>query len=792
MLNLNFTQDISYHRRFTRLDLVHHLMGNGHLQAVVQVTENPHCRNALVLLMMNPDRFAGRPKSNTFTFHQQIGPELTSVALYADGNLYLPKPRQLACDLQYRLEFDEGVPTFRARYPADFTFQGERRKTAFHVEEEIICAMDVPAVLRRVRVTNSRGLEPTPARLFAFLVPNQALFPEAHYLKDSQVAIAGRFGGGDEFLAIAGLGLVDAHQVSEFPLPFEAATNGMLDPQSSQDDSNFVRPKERYTNYPLLPTSPHLGAVLALEFDLGLLSPGETRTVDLAYAYGPNEAATVNAIDSLRRSGYSSARDAVAHHWSDKNRVQVGEPRLDAFFDAMRVGLRASIGLNGSVNAGIWGFNSEWVRDSSLASVGASLSAQWDIARAILDHIIRDLFSPDGLAYGEGQFYDPRRHEPDQNGELLYALWMYWVHSRDDSLIREHWDKLQQIAEFPLRPEFWDKSAGMILSERDIRERDKERHGLKPGFELAYQMWVSLGLHKAADMARHMGAIDLGAGWDAQAKQLWDTTLNHPRFKLVENGYLMKRRLPDGSFQRHALSRPYVHRIADDYVKMYPRNLERAGELEPDHSEIYPIALGMLDPESDLAQRTLLRMEQLWNQEWDFGGYPLHHAGSEPTKLGSHMLPFHLITQAALVGRQYDTVRRNLNYYLTTYEGRGYTWWEYRDADPELQIDHGMIPWFVFSEPMTFFIHDLVGYRPGPDALTISPHLLPEMENITTHLRFGSHWVDLRLYNHGRFINRVNVDGKTWKRFDPDHVFLDVPQSDLDVEIWLEPEPVER
>ena len=81
MTTFNYLNDVSYHRRITRLDLVHHLLGNGKLQAVVQVTENMDARNALVLHLMNPDRFADRHKSDSYTFHQQVGPELTMVGI---------------------------------------------------------------------------------------------------------------------------------------------------------------------------------------------------------------------------------------------------------------------------------------------------------------------------------------------------------------------------------------------------------------------------------------------------------------------------------------------------------------------------------------------------------------------------------------------------------------------------------------------------------------------------------------------------------------------------------------
>ena len=49
MQTFNYIGDVEYHERITRLDQVHHLLGNGRLQAVVQVTEKLGARNALAL-----------------------------------------------------------------------------------------------------------------------------------------------------------------------------------------------------------------------------------------------------------------------------------------------------------------------------------------------------------------------------------------------------------------------------------------------------------------------------------------------------------------------------------------------------------------------------------------------------------------------------------------------------------------------------------------------------------------------------------------------------------------------
>lgn len=617
-----------------------------------------------------------------------------------------------------------------------------------------------PFLCRRICVRNERGLAAAGARLFALLVPNEALFPDLRYKREVQVGLAG---GGDEWLGLAAMSSDSRGQAG--------ALNDLLyEIKSNADDR--ANPGKKPQG-------------MALSVDLGSLAPGAVRVAEFLYVYGASEKAVLQTVAGVRAQGLEILQAEARAYWQGTNLLQVGDRELDDFYCAMRAGIRAAAGRSGEINAGIWGFNDEWVRDSSLFCVGTILSGQFELARAILDHLIGERFNEEGIAFGESRFYEPRHHEPDQNGELLYALWLYWVHARDDSLIRQHWTRLVRIAEFPIDARFWVPEASMIKSERDIRERDRERHGLEVGFELAYQMWVSLGLRKGADMAAHVGDEARARRWRRRANMMWDAALHHPRYRLVENGYLMKRRLLDGRFQRQTRTTPYAHRISENTVRLYPRNLDRDGELEPDHSEVYPIALGMIDPQSALAQRTLRRMEQLWNQEWDFGGYPLQHAGSEPTKLGAHTLPWQVITQAALLAREVETVRRNLDYFLKTPEGRGYTWWEYRDADPALQIDHGITPWFIYAEPLTFFIHDLLGYRPGVQEITLWPHLLPEMEEVQARVRCGAHWIEMRLHNEGPEVRRATVDGKEHGALTAERVTLPLPEADMRVEVWL-------
>jgi hypothetical protein len=114
-------------------------------------------------------------------------------------------------------------------------------------------------------------------------------------------------------------------------------------------------------------------------------------------------------------------------------------------------------------------------------------------------------------------------------------------------------------------------------------------------------------------------------------------------------------------------------------------------------------------------------------------------------------------------------------------------WWEYIDAEPELQIDHGVIPWLIYGEPLNLLVHHMLGYRPLPDGILIQPHLLPELGFVSAKIRNGSNLLNLSIHNKGRYVQRAELDGKVLPEISADNIFFEVPESDVTVEIWLGP-----
>jgi hypothetical protein len=75
-----------------------------------------------------------------------------------------------------------------------------------------------------------------------------------------------------------------------------------------------------------------------------------------------------------------------------------------------------------------------------------------------------------------------------------------------------------------------------------------------------------------------------------------------------------------------------------------------------------------------------------------------------------------------------------------------------------------------------------------PEGLIIRPRLLPEQKVVTGRMRNGMIWIDLTIYNEGRYIQRVEINGEEWADVTAESVILDLPGSDMVIEIWLGPE----
>jgi hypothetical protein len=167
--------------------------------------------------------------------------------------------------------------------------------------------------------------------------------------------------------------------------------------------------------------------------------------------------------------------------------------------------------------------------------------------------------------------------------------------------------------------------------------------------------------------------------------------------------------------------------------------------LDPDASGALPIALEFVDPQSELAQKTLAHLETLWNQRWSIGGYGRYHVTSEPDSPGPWPFATLFIARAYHEAGDYEKAARALQWLLQVQGGEAGSWFEFygpRPVPPCPQV--GIIPW-TWAEIIIFFVHHLLGVRPDVDGLLIRPRLLPELKFVKARLRVHGYKVDLNI-----------------------------------------------
>ena len=78
------------------------------------------------------------------------------------------------------------------------------------------------------------------------------------------------------------------------------------------------------------------------------------------------------------------------------------------------------------MRTGPFQYAAEWIRDASQFSLGLTSSGYFELARAVLEHCIRDLVTDKGVTMVAGAYMSPDWEQFDQTGEILLALrWVY-------------------------------------------------------------------------------------------------------------------------------------------------------------------------------------------------------------------------------------------------------------------------------------------------------------------------------------------------------------------------------
>ena len=411
-------------------------------------------------------------------------------------------------------------------------------------------------------------------------------------------------------------------------------------------------------------------------------------------------------------------------YWSGTNFIDFNNEKLNQLFFASKSQIAATISSKAKMDASVWQYNREWVRDMSNVALGNLYSGHTEVSRKILQRLIDEFIDESGSSVDSSLIRPVSEVELDQNGILLYAVWQYRVWTDDTDIIKKNWDKIKALAEFPLQDCFWDKKSRLLKNCREYWERH-DAHGVTDGYEMTYQMFPVLGLDKASEMAKELGETALAKRWKDASKEIWNAFLKSPKFAMIENGSIIKRRKADGSW--HSAFEPIDRKTLPEGT---PLREEYLNTVDPDASSALPIAFNMIDSKGKLALNTLKALELLWNQRWNQGGYGRYNIKSEPDSPGPWPFATMFITRAYFESENREKVIRNLNWMMEMGDTTG-SWFEFYGWRPIPPCPPpGIIPW-NWAEVIICLVYNMLGIRPEKDKIVIRPKILNLTDKIS-------------------------------------------------------------
>ncbi len=474
----------------------------------------------------------------------------------------------------------------------------------------------------------------------------------------------------------------------------------------------------------------------------GVIAPGAETEATFAYYLEGGESL-------LKKKEIKSFWAGAVDYWKEKNTLSTGITNLDNVWNLSRTGLKAHVAKNGKRDSGIWEYGMEWVRDDVMVMTAFLQAGFFAEAKTLLERMFTKFVTDDGRTVESSQVFPFQFTEIDQNGELLYGMWAYLCWTGDYATVRKYWEKIVPLAELPLKPFFRQSDSGLLSNTREFWERS-DSYGLKPGYELAYQFWVILGLEKAAEVADKLGHRRHASRWRTASKQIKDAFLHNPKFKLIEDGHFIKRRTLDGEWQKVMIPLDRENMPAGT-----PIAVEETPLTEPDTSEVYPIMFEMVDPKSELAIKTLSWVESLWNERWKIGGYERYSSSSEPEPPGPWPFASMFVAEAYWEAGNFEKGMRVIDWLSGINGGLSGGWFEYY---PEGHPSVGIIGW-NWAEVIRFVTDHVLGVRPQLDKLVIRPRLGAGIDTIKSQVKVRDMKLDLAFTLSSRE-STATVNGK--------------------------------
>ncbi len=698
-------------------DTHYFFIGNGHILGAVQICANDSA-TTIGLALMHPDVF--RSKRNALSMDPENGLRATQIDIINEAYRFQPDPKQVESDW---IDF-QGVPAVQVRWGAG----------QFNVTEIFYCPdRCLPRLLRLLEFESVVEEEQT-------LVIETGLLQEKI---STQIFLAGKASSSltltyelvyDETVnaTLTALLMPEAEA--------GAATEQAISPDSAEEFPEQTAPAAEQA----IGQEPEQESEQQPEPEP---SSGTEITPDSEPDAGKESQESAQPVHPWRAQMRISEPDEIAapakEFWQNLLQASFAQPVLDHLFRTANTCMQQVVSEQGAVDASIWQYNLEWVRDHSMMALGLVMSGNYALAKTMLARLLTHFVSEEGDTLDSSRKRPHQEIELDQNGQLLLAIKTYIDFTGDIGFAEQHWEKISAVADFPLQRVFHHKESGLLHNRREFWERHSQ-FGIKDGMEISYQVFVSIGLACAAGLAKELEKNKQYEKWSNESARLKQAALTDPKYRLIEHGHLVKRRLLNGQVQSDVIAHPNI--VLPPGVPM--------GEaiphfLNPDSSIALPIAWEFIDPRGELAKNTLFQTERLWNQRWSFGGYGRYHVSSEPDSPGPWPFASIFIARAYLEQGQDDKVWRVLNWMNGLTGARSGSWYEFygpRPSPPCPQV--GFTPW-TWAELLLFFVHHILGIRPNKTKLTVRPRLLSGAGTMNASFNIQGRQIQLTVHKVG-------------------------------------------
>jgi hypothetical protein len=267
---------------------------------------------------------------------------------------------------------------------------------------------------------------------------------------------------------------------------------------------------------------------------------------------------------------------------------------------------------------------------------------------------------------------------------------------------------------------------------------------------MVYQVYMIQGLRCASELAGVLGVPEKGPEWEKQSDVFLKAMLHHPTRALVDQGALIKRRNVTGEIADLSEGREKTGK------NDAPVPTEYYHRLNPDATYAIPILLGIIDPLSELARRSLDKLEPIWNARWSMGGYERYHSSSQQDQPGPWTFGTAFVARAQHDAGLTERSRRSLEWLYNIQGGNSGAWFEELPLNRSQVRFCGIVPW-TSAEVTSFVVRHWLGVKISGDELIIKPNLYADTQNVSTDLRFRQERLVIQIDGNGKKeVMRVN------------------------------------